>query len=134
MNLPAPDFAALVDEGIAHHRAGRLPQAVAVYARVLNAAPNHADALHLLGLAAHQFDKKEEALALVTRAVQLRPDVAGYHNSQGIILVALGRTGEATRAFQHALHLDPSNGHARANLARLDPSRAAQQSSLLPVG
>lgn len=119
MNIPAPDFADLLDEGIAHHRAGRLPQAVSIYARILDAVPDHADALHLLGLAAHQFRQTEQALTLVTRAVQCRPDIAGFHNSRGVVLAALERTEEAMQAFRYALHLDTECRDAQRNLAEL---------------
>lgn len=117
MNIPDPEFVELLDEGIGHHRAGRLPQAVSIYARILDAVPNHADALHLLGLAAHQFGQKEQALTLVTRAVRCRPDIAGFHNSCGVVLAALDRREEARQAFHYALQLDPQCRDAQRNLA-----------------
>ncbi|MCH9020156.1 MAG: tetratricopeptide repeat protein [Proteobacteria bacterium] len=45
--------AAAVEEGLVHHRSGRLADAEAVYNRVLAANPEHPGALHLLGLIAH---------------------------------------------------------------------------------
>ena len=134
MNIPSPDFVSLLDEGIAHQRAGRLPQAVSIYGRILDAVPDHADALHLLGLAAHQFGQKEEALTLLTRAVDCRPDVAGYHNSRGVALSALGKTQEAIDAFQNALRLDAENLQARANLDRLVPHRHSLPSPNVSLG
>lgn len=134
MNIPSPDFVRLLDEGIAHQRAGRLPQAVSIYGRILDAVPDHADALHLLGLAAHQFGQKEQALTLLTRAVNCRPDVAGYHNSRGVALSALGRKEEAICAFQNALQLDAGNLQARANLDRLASNRHSLSSSTVLLG
>jgi Flp pilus assembly protein TadD len=134
MNIPGPDFAELLDEGIAHHRAGRLSQAVAVYGRILDAVPEHADALHLLGLAAHQFGQKEQALTLVTRAVASRPNIAGFHNSRGVVLSSLGRNEEAVRAFETALGLDAAYHQARTNLDHLTPPRNPLQPSFLPPG
>lgn len=117
MNIPAPEFDQLLDEGIAHHRAGRLPQAVSIYGRILDAVPTHADALHLLGLAALQFGQKEQALTLVSQAIQCRPQIAGFHNSCGVVLNTLERREEAVQAFQHALCLDPQCRDAQRNLA-----------------
>src|SRR5882672_4974938 len=37
-----------------HHRAGRLQQAEAIYRQIMQDVPNHADAIHHLGLIAHQ--------------------------------------------------------------------------------
>lgn len=40
----------LLDTGLDHHRAGRLPQARLAYEQILASAPNDADAMQLLGL------------------------------------------------------------------------------------
>src|SRR6185437_13998598 len=76
MDLLAPPSANVLQAGIEHHRAGRLAQAVAVYASLVDADPYHADALHLLGLAAHQLGQNEQALALLTRAVNGQTNIA----------------------------------------------------------
>ncbi len=47
-------IAAAIEEGLAHHRAGRREAAEAVYRRLLEIEPEQADALHLLGVIAHQ--------------------------------------------------------------------------------
>jgi Flp pilus assembly protein TadD len=47
-----PDAANLLAVGLKHHQAGRLAEAEASYRRLLAAHPNHADALHLLGIVA----------------------------------------------------------------------------------
>jgi hypothetical protein len=39
--------------GLQEHRRGRLDQAARLYRNVLRARPDHADALHLLGVVAH---------------------------------------------------------------------------------
>jgi tetratricopeptide (TPR) repeat protein len=58
MRSPAtmpPNFAELFAAAVAHHQAGRLPQAEACYRQVLAAQPDHADALQLMGVIAHQM-------------------------------------------------------------------------------
>ncbi|MEE8428573.1 MAG: tetratricopeptide repeat protein, partial [Gammaproteobacteria bacterium] len=47
-----------------HHQAGRLAQAEAIYRRILERQPDHADALQLLGMAAHQQGRHAEAADL----------------------------------------------------------------------
>lgn len=122
-DLQSQAVAEHLEAGMAHHRAARLPQAVAAYSRILDADPDHADALHLLGLAAHQLGRGEEALKLISAAVSRRPDIASFRNSCGVVLAALGRTAEAATAFRHALHLDPACSDARTNLSRTDPAQ-----------
>ena len=39
---------------VQHHQAGRLSQAEQLYRQILAQMPNHPDALHLLGVVAHQ--------------------------------------------------------------------------------
>ncbi len=114
--LANPTLAKLLQSGIEYHQENRLPEAVAVYARILEIDPEHTDALHLLGLAAHQFGRNEEALKLITCAVTRRTKVAGYRNSRGVVLSSLGRTGEAVEEFRQALQLDPDCLDARINL------------------
>jgi len=55
--------------GLAHHQAGRLDRAEALYRKVLAADPDYADALHLLGVLAYQCGKPAPALQLIERAM-----------------------------------------------------------------
>ena len=62
------------------HKEGRLDDAAAVYRQVLATEPDHADALHLLGVVMHQMSRNDEARPLIERAIEVRPGVAHYHN------------------------------------------------------
>jgi Flp pilus assembly protein TadD len=55
-------IAEVLGEGIRHHQAGRLSEAEARYRRVLAVQPYHADALHLLGVVAHQVKRHDIVL------------------------------------------------------------------------
>jgi|SRR3989304_10219372 len=54
-------------------QAGRLPEAEAIYRQILQLAPNHPDALHLLGLIASQAGKSETAVGLINRSISANP-------------------------------------------------------------
>ena len=54
---------------IQHHQAGRLQAAEQIYRQILAVEPNHADAIHLLGVIAHQVGKHEIAVEYIERAI-----------------------------------------------------------------
>ena len=58
---------------LGEHRAGRLADAERGYRAILQLEPEHADSLHLLGVIALQTGNLDFALALIQRAVALRP-------------------------------------------------------------
>ena len=59
---------AAIDEVRAHHSAGRLQEAETIYHRVLAAEPDNPDALHLLGVIAHEMGKNELAMDSALRS------------------------------------------------------------------
>ena len=59
---------------IRHHQAGRLAEADAIYQQILEADPNHADALHWRGLVLLRAGRQSDALQLINQALSLRPN------------------------------------------------------------
>jgi predicted O-linked N-acetylglucosamine transferase (SPINDLY family) len=102
-----------------HHQAGRLADAERGYRQILQRLPEHPDSLHLLGVIALQTGNPEAALALVGRAVALRPDGAVYRNNLGQVLERLGRHDEAARAYEAAIELDADYAEAFNNLGHV---------------
>src|SRR5689334_10852388 len=94
---------AWVEEGLAHHQAGRLAQAEALYRRALAAAPACADALHLLGALALAAGRPADALDLLDRALALDPTQAASHFNRAETCRALGRLDEARAAYERAV-------------------------------
>jgi predicted O-linked N-acetylglucosamine transferase (SPINDLY family) len=117
---------------LAHHRAGRLAEAEQGYRGILLHEPEHADALHLLGVIALQSGNLDSALALVQRAVALRPDAAACRNNLGQIFERLGKDDEAVRCYEAAIELDRGYAEAYNNLglARARQDRAAEAEAL----
>ena len=102
-----------------HHRAGRLPEAEALYRQILQAQPDHPDALHLLGMIAYQVGKHEVAVAYVKQAIALNPAVAEFHNNLGTVYLELNQVEAASCHFNTALQLHPDYAEAQYNLANL---------------
>ncbi|WP_338019023.1 tetratricopeptide repeat protein [Azospirillum doebereinerae] len=101
---------------LAHHQAGRLGEAAALYRAVLDAAPGHADALHLLGVAHLQAGHPVEAEALIRAAIAADRRTADYHDNLGSALKAQGRLEDAAAAHRQAIRLRPDFAQALYNL------------------
>lgn len=110
-----PDLKALnarLQAGIQHLQRGESAAAETVFQEVLNSAPDHADALHLLGLLRSRQERNTEALQLIERAISNHPRGAVFHHNIGGIYRKLGRFEEAERAFRQAIRLKPDYGEA----------------------
>jgi tetratricopeptide (TPR) repeat protein/SAM-dependent methyltransferase len=99
-----------------HHQAGRLPQAEAIYRRILQVDPDHPDALHFLGLIARQVGNAEAAIELIGKALALKPDYAEAHNNLGNVFKQQGRLEEAIASYRKTLKLKPDFAEAYGNL------------------
>jgi protein O-GlcNAc transferase len=58
-----------------HHQAGRLQAAEQIYRQILQTQPNHAEAIHFLGVIAHQVGQHETAMEYISRAIALNGNV-----------------------------------------------------------
>ncbi len=65
-----------IKQALQHHHAGRLQEAESLYRQILSTTPNHADALHMLGVLSAQTGKHETAAELIERAIQINPNIA----------------------------------------------------------
>ena len=75
---------------------GRYPEAMALYREVLVHEPNNAIALNNLAwLLSQQGGKGEEALALITKAIQGFGRRAELLDTRAMVLLRLGRTDDA---------------------------------------
>jgi protein O-GlcNAc transferase len=101
---PAPDesLRALMTQGFEHQRARRLVEAERCYAEVLGKNPEHAEALHHLGLVRHQQGQSDVAVDLIRKAIALNPRTPRFFFNLSTILRKLGRAAEAEQAMASA--------------------------------
>ena len=111
------DVRTLVLAGLERHRAGDPADALALYARALEAAPADADALHLAGMALRALGRRDEALDHLARACAAAPGVAVFHANRAAALLDAGRPEDAREAAARATTLDPSHAPGWINLA-----------------
>ena len=98
------------------HQAGRRQEAEGLYRQVLGQQPNHAAALHFLGLQLHQTGRSEEGLDLIEQSVTLQPGNADFLNNMGTVMRDLGRIAAAVDFFRGAVDIRPDQLAARDNL------------------
>jgi protein O-GlcNAc transferase len=122
--------AALIEEGLAHHRLGRLAEAEAHYRRALGHVADHADALHLAGLAAFQSGRAEAALPDLARAAAAAPQIAQYHADHALAAMTLGRPTEAGPALRRGLALEPARADAWSTLSLVGQATGEYKASL----
>jgi tetratricopeptide (TPR) repeat protein len=106
---------------VALRRENRGAEAETALRSVLRHLPAHAPALHLLGVLALERNAASEALAHFDAALFGAPKLAALHYNRGNALSALGRMGDAAKAYGEALALEPTLGEAhfnRGNAAR----------------
>ncbi len=99
----APSIQELFLSGVRHHRAGRLKEAAGLYLRILQADPRHADALHFLGVIAHQEGRHDAAVDLIGQAIARNGHVPAFRNNLGNALKAQGKWEDAASCYGRAL-------------------------------
>ncbi len=90
-----------------------------MYLQVVDIDPNHADAIHLLGMVAFQAGDLERAAATICRAIALHPTAASYHSNLGNVLQAQDKLDEAAASYRQALALRPDLAETHVNLGNI---------------
>jgi len=131
--MPIEEAAALA---AAHHREGRLEEALALYGPLQAARPTDPAANALLGTVLAQLGRPEEAVAFLSQAARLAPgdpetlnnlamaleaagrprEAADVWNQLGTLLYAQRRHEQAAGVFEKALSAFPGHLGASANL------------------
>jgi tetratricopeptide (TPR) repeat protein len=106
----------LIQNGLAHHQAGRLQEAEAIYQSILQEQPRHPDALHLLGVIAHQVGKNEIAVDLIEKAININPTISDYYNNCGEAYRALHKNDLAMARYEQAIAIEPVIADAHYNM------------------
>ncbi len=109
----------LLDQGKAHHQAGRLQEAERAYRLVLDMSPDHPEAIHGLGLLAYRVGRFDQALELLDQARRLEPNNPLYCFNHGVVAQRAGRSDDAVNAYRRTISLNPRYSEAWTNLGNL---------------
>ena len=88
---------------VQHHQAGQFQAVQQICDQILASQPDHADAMHLLGVTASQSGNRELAVSYIQRAIAVKDTDPAFHSNLGVILKELGQLDEAAACCRHAL-------------------------------
>jgi len=106
-----------LEYGLRAQREGRLESAREAYLRALAAAPDHPEALNLLGTTWLQLGDAGRAVDCLERAARKLRHHPGVLGNLAQAYFALGRYGHAGEAFRKASRLDPRNANFQVGVA-----------------
>lgn len=110
---------ATLQSALGAHQRGDLAAAIEGYRKVLAQNPDHADAQALLGVALSAMGQHDEALALLSRALETDPSAALFKLHYGNALMEAGRLEESAAIFREGLAQAPGRAEFPYNLANV---------------
>ena len=115
-NSTKSEISRAIATGLQLHQSGRFEEAETVYSGVLSRQPANFEALHLLGVLAHQMGDNVAAVDLIGKAVRVNSRNPAAYNHLGASLKALGRFEEAEKSYRTAIKLQPEFADPHYNL------------------
>jgi predicted O-linked N-acetylglucosamine transferase (SPINDLY family) len=94
----------------------RPKEAEAACRAILDAYPDHAQALHLLALLSHDGGRSDRSVRLFKKAIAIDPENPAHHKNLAVVLSTLDRLSEAAGHLCRALSLHPEDPEATGNL------------------
>ncbi len=109
-------------------RSGQWDEAVAEFRALLQREGDNAAALNYLGyMFADRNVNLDEALALISRAVELEPTSGAYQDSLGWVYFRLGDLARAEKYLREAVRLEPHDPTVHEHLGDLHARRGERQ-------
>lgn len=112
-----------------HHRAGRLSEAADIYRQILARDPGHAEAMHSLGLVAHQSGQHDAAIRLMSAAIRIDGSQGAYYSNLGLAYKATGQLDTAGTCLLEAIQRQPSVPGYYYNLALIHAAQGEQSAA-----
>jgi protein O-GlcNAc transferase len=96
-------------QAIEHFNAERYPESDQLCTAIIKAAPNHTNALNLLGVIAQRVSRHDLAVEQFTRAINIDSKKAIFYYNLGVSLNSLGYSEKAQQTLKTALKIEPEN-------------------------
>jgi predicted O-linked N-acetylglucosamine transferase (SPINDLY family) len=99
------------------HQRGLIGQAQIIYQEILKTQPRHFNSRHMLGVAALQSGRTDDAIKLIGAAIKLDASIPSAHNNLGNALLEQKNWKAALACFDKAIAIDPTYIEAIVNRA-----------------
>ena len=113
------EFEALVALAQREHSAGRLPEAIEAYQKIIALRPGLAEAYNNLGSVLQSRGQLDDAVAQFERATVLKPQLFQAHNCLGDIFFRQGKLDQAVARYRQVLALRPDCAEVYSNLGAI---------------
>ncbi|HLP97846.1 MAG TPA: tetratricopeptide repeat protein [Sideroxyarcus sp.] len=129
---PSPSaIEAILNEAVAHHRAGRMREAETLYRDILRTAPNHPEANHNIGVLAVQAQDPAAGLSYLLTALEANPTQRQYWLSYIDALIQAGQLEDARQVLDIAQQQGLPEDDVAAMTVNLNHAR--QEGQRLPA-
>ena len=108
-----------LQEAISFHNKGELEKARNIYEDLNAKYPKQPDILNLLGVIYYQNKDLLESKKIITKAIKLNSNNAGFYCNLGVTLNAMGKKDKAIDNFNMAIKKDPKLSQAYTNLGNI---------------
>jgi Tfp pilus assembly protein PilF len=99
-----------------YHQAGDLREAEHMYRQILDLLPDHADALHMLGVISFQLGEYDSAITYFLKTIQVNQSSAEAYYDLGNAYLEKGLIEESINSYRKALDINPDIPEAYCNL------------------
>lgn len=107
----------LIDEALAFEQLGKYAEAIEVYTKVLQIAPDSSSVYHARGIAKRRIENHLGAIEDYKKAISLANNRVSFWVSLGVSYTYLDRLDEAETAYEQAIEVDPTYAMSYFNLA-----------------
>lgn len=101
------------------HRAGHFQRAQELYVSILQSDPGNVDAMHLLGVLAHQGKRSDMGAEMIEKAISVRPDEPVFRFNVADCYIKLGEWEKAAAHLKEATKLNNDYFEAWNNLGHV---------------
>ncbi|MBF0194323.1 MAG: tetratricopeptide repeat protein [Magnetococcales bacterium] len=107
-------------QALNHFNAGQFQDVDKLCTAIIQAVPNHIDAINLIGVVAQRLGMHEQAVEQFSRAIAIDNSRAMLQFNLGISLNQLGKNKEAIKVLETALTIEPDNSQVLELLKTLN--------------
>ena len=108
-----------LEAALHYHNEGQFQRARLLYQAILDRDSANAEALHLMGVLAHQTGDHYQARLLIEKAIRINSANPFYHGNLGVVYHALADPNQSILCYRKALELKPDYVEAYSNLANI---------------